>query len=427
MTRFAPIFLILFFAIPGARAAQQTIDSIIAIVDQDVITQIELDASIKLVRADFVQSRRTLPEPDTLNRQVLEIMITDSILLQQAKSRGLRITDGQLNQAMQNIARENNMNLSKFRKALIDRGIDYARYRESFRKEMAISTLQRQYTARTVEVTRADVEDFIKRTGSDTGEFEYRLAHILISLPDAASSEAVNNALTTANQLLQRLDQGVQFGQLANEFSAGSNALQGGDLGWRKKAEIPSLFSNEVLNMKPGEYAGPLRSASGFHIVSLVERRDLEQVLTKQTRSRHILIRPNELVSDEEAKSHLQSLRKRILAGEDFAQLARLFSVDYSSGSQGGDIGWSEVGTTVPEYESVASLLEPGQLSEPFRTQFGWHLLEVTERRTIDETEESKFNKIHSQLLQQKRIEAFNIWKRRLRDEAYVIFPGPDA
>ncbi|MEE8365094.1 MAG: peptidylprolyl isomerase [Gammaproteobacteria bacterium] len=427
MLRFSLLLLTLFFVIPGAKAAQQSIDSIVAIVDEDVITKRELDSRIELIRVDFAQSGRTLPEPDTLYRQVLEIMISDSILLQQAKNRGLRITDGQLNQAMQNMARENSMNLSEFRQALIGQGIDYARYRESFRKEMAIGTLQRQFTARTVEITDAEVEDFISRTGSDTSEYEYRLAHILIALPDAASSEQVDSASQTVQQLLERLDQGARFEQLANEFSAGANALQGGDLGWRKKAEIPGLFSNEVLNMEPGEYAGPLRSASGFHIVSLVERRDLEQVLTEQTRTRHILIRPNELISEDEAKNRLQSLRERILAGEDFARLARLFSVDYTSGSQGGDIGWSEAGTTVPEYESVAGLLEPGQISEPFRSQFGWHLLEVTGRRTIDETKESKFNKIHSQLLLQKRLEAFDIWKRRLRDEAYVIFPTPDA
>ena len=292
---------------------------------------------------------------------------------------------------------------------------------------MTIGTLQRQYTARSVEITDTEVRDFIKRTGSDTGDSEYHLAHILIALPDAASSEQVNSASQTAKQLLERLDQGGEFDQLANEFSAGSNALEGGDLGWRKKAEIPSLFSDAVLKMNPGDYAGPLRSASGFHLVTLLERRDLAQVLTEQTRSRHILIRPNELISEEGAKVRLQSLRQRILDGEDFSQLARLFSVDYSSGSQGGDIGWTEAGNTVPEYESIASQLEPGELSEPFQSQFGWHLIEVTGRRTIDETEESKFNKIHAQLLQQRRIEAFDIWKRRLRDETYVLFPGPDA
>ncbi len=427
MIRFTPILLVLFFLVPDPGSAQESIDSIVAIVDEDVITKRELNSRIDLIRLDFAQSGRTLPEPDTLYRQVLEIMINDSILLQQAKSRGLRITDGQLNQAMQNVARENKMSLSEFRQTLIGQGMDYARYRETFRKEMAIGTLQRQFTARTVEITNTEVEEFIYRSGSDTEEFEYRIAHILIPLPDGASSGQVSSASQTVQQLLERLDQGAQFGQLANEFSAGSTALEGGDLGWRKKAEIPSLFSEVVLKMKPGEYAGPLRSASGFHIVSLVDRRSLEQVLTKQTRSRHILIRPNELISEDEARDRLQSLRERILAGEDFAQLARLYSVDYTSGSQGGDIGWIEAGTTVAEYESVADTLEPGEISEPFRSQFGWHILEVTGRQTIDETKESKFNKIRSQLLVQKRIEAFDIWKRRLRDEAYVIFPTPDA
>ena len=427
MTRLSPLLLILIFVLSSASAAKKSIDSIVAIVDESVITQLELDARIELIKADFAQTGRTLPEPETLNRQVLEIMISDSILLQQAKNRGLKISDGQLNQALQNVARENNMNLSQFRQALISQGIEYTRYRDTYRRETTIGTLQRQYTARSVEITDTEVRDFIKRTGSNTGDSEYHLAHILIALPDAASSEQVNSASQTAKQLLERLDQGGEFDQLANEFSAGSNALEGGDLGWRKKAEIPSLFSDAVLKMNPGDYAGPLRSASGFHLVTLLERRDLAQVLTEQTRSRHILIRPNELISEEGAKVRLQSLRQRILDGEDFSQLARLFSVDYSSGSQGGDIGWTEAGNTVPEYESIASQLEPGELSEPFQSQFGWHLIEVTGRRTIDETEESKFNKIHAQLLQQRRIEAFDIWKRRLRDEPYVLFPGPDA
>jgi peptidyl-prolyl cis-trans isomerase SurA len=406
-----------------AVGEQKLIDSIIAIVDEDVISKRELESRIELIRNDFLQSNRRLPEPETLYRQVLEIMISDSILLQEASNRGVKITDGQLNQAMQNIARENKMSLTAFRQALINNGFEYDGYRESVRKDLTINTLRRQYTARGSTVTEAEVDDFMRRTGSDSVEFEYQLAHILIALPDAASPEQVNTARETANLIIDQLASGEPFAQLANAYSSGSNALQGGDLGWRKKAGIPSLFSDAVLKMAPGEYAGPIRSASGFHIVSLSDRRDLQQVLSEQTRSRHILMRSNDLISEEDARNRLNELRDQIVAGEDFGRLARLYSVDYTSGAEGGDIGWMEPGGTVAEYEAVTKTLGPGKISQPFRSQFGWHIVEVTDRRTVDETEESKRRKIESQLLQQKQREAFDIWKQRLRDEAYVVFP----
>ena len=424
MIRILIVFLILTSSMQQAVGEQKLIDSIVAIVNEDVISKRELDSRIQLFRTEFAQSSRRLPEPETLYRQALEIMVSDSILLQEANSRGVKITDGQLNQAMQNIARENNLSLAEFRQALINNGFEYEGYRKSLRKDLMINTLRRQYAARSSTVTKTEVDDFMRRTGNDGVEYEYQLAHILVALPDAASPEQVNIALETAKSILNRLSQGEQFAQLANEYSSGSNALQGGDLGWRKKAEVPSLFSNAVLEMAPGEFAGPIRSASGFHIVSISDRRDVQQVLTEQTRSRHILMRSNDLISEEDAKSRLNELRNQIFAGEDFAKLARLYSVDYASGAEGGDIGWIEPGGTVAEYETVAKTLAPGQISEPFRSQYGWHIVEVTDRKIVDETEESKRRKIESQLLQQKQREAFDIWSRRLRDEAYVVFPN---
>ncbi len=411
-----------------AAAVQTTLDTIVAIVDESVITRRELANRIKLVKIDFKQSRRRVPSDDILQRQVLEALINDSLLLQEAKRRGIKITDSQLNQAMQGMARQNQMSLSDFRQALLADGLDYDKYRDAVRRELTITTLSRQYSQRNATISDAEVDDFIKQSGSETASFEYLLSHILIALPDAASPAQITAAQQTATEIMSRLDQGEEFDQLANTFSAGDTALQGGDLGWRKKAQIPSLFTTEVLAMEPGGYAGPIRSASGIHIVHLKQRRDLEQVLSQQTRSRHILIRPNELVSEQDARERLQEFRERILAGEDFARLARLYSVDYTSGSEGGDIGWMDPGATVKEYEAVTDRLQEGELSEPFRSQFGWHLLEVTGRRTVDETAENKRKKIYSQLLQQKQREVFDLWKRRLRDEAYVIFPDkPDA
>jgi len=409
-------------------AAQVSIDRIVAVVDESVITARELADRIRLVEIDFRKSNRRLPRDEVLHRQVLEALINDSLLAQEAKRRGIKITDGQLNQAMQRLARQNKMSLSDFRSSLIQEGLNYDKYRETVRREMTVATLRRQYSQRNATISETEVDDFIKLSGDDNINYEYRISHILIALPDAASPDQVNQAQEVAEEILVELDQGVEFDQLANTFSAGDTALQGGDLGWRKKAEIPSLFTTEILAMEPGGYAGPIRSANGFHIIYLKEVRDLEQTISQQTRSRHILIKPNELITEEDARERLYEFRDRIQAGEDFGRLARLYSVDYVSGAEGGDIGWQDPGATVKEYEVVTDRLEIGVLSEPVRSQFGWHLIEVTDRREVDETEQNKRNKIYSQLLRQKQREIFDLWKRRLRDEAYVILvDDPDA
>lgn len=426
MTRLTTLLLTALLWLPPAAAELVSLDAIVAIVDESVITQRELDNRIRLVRTDFEKSQRRLPSSDTLRRQVLEVLINESLLLQEASRRGIRITDSQLNQTMQRIARQNNLSLSDFRLRLIADGIDYDEYRETVRRELTISTLGRQYAQRNASVSDAEVDDFIERSGGVDADYEYRLAHILIAVPDAASPARVDEAKTLASELRARLEQGEAFDSLANTFSTGDTALQGGDLGWRKKAEIPSLFSEAVLAMQPGEYAGPIRSASGFHIVFLRDRRNAGQVLTQQIRSRHILIKPNELISETEARERLEELRERVLAGEDFARLARLYSVDYNSGAEGGDIGWQNTGDTAPEYEAVVNRLDIGELSLPFRTQFGWHLVEVTDRRTVDQTAQTRRNQIYAQLLEQKQREAFDLWKQRLRDEAFVVFPDQD-
>jgi peptidyl-prolyl cis-trans isomerase SurA len=412
----------------AALAAQTSLDKIVAIVDESVITERELNNRIQLIRVDFAKTKRRLPSEDVLKRRVLEALISDSLLQQESKRRGIIITDGQLNQTMQRIARQNNLNLSEFRQALIDEGLEYDKYRETVRRELAVGQLSRQYGQRNATVSEAEVDEFIKLTAGENRNYEYRLSHILIALPDAATPEQVEKAQVTATKILARLDQGEQFDELANTFSTDDTALKGGDLGWRKRAEIPSLFTSQVIKMEAGDHAGPIRSASGFHIIFLRELRDLEVTLSKQTRTRHILLKPNELVSEEDARMRLLEFRERIEGGEDFARLARLYSVDYSSGVDGGDVGWTDPGGTVKEYEEVADQLEEGEISQPVRTQYGWHLIQLTGRRTVDETEQNKRNTIHSQLLQQKQREVFDLWKRRLRDEAYVVFPDqPDA
>jgi len=421
--------LLLCILFPSTLPAAETailLDSIAAIVDESVITENDLEAQINLIRIDFKSTNRRLPSEDVLRRQVLETLINDSLLLQEATRRGIKITDGQLNQTMQRLAQKNNKSLSDFRSSLLVEGIDYEKYRETVRRELIISTLSRQYGQRNATVSESEVDEFINLSAGENANQEYRLSHILIALPDGATPEQIEEAQVTAQEILAQLDQGAQFDELANTFSSGDTALQGGDLGWRKKAEIPSLFTSAVLAMEPGKYAGPIRSASGLHIVYLSELRNSEVTMSKQTRSRHILIKPNELISEEDARNRLLEFRERIELGEDFGRLARLYSVDYNSGVDGGDIGWKDPGSTVREYEEITNQLEIDEISYPVRTQFGWHLIQVTGRRTIDETEQNARNKIYQQLLTQKQREVFDLWKRRLRDEAYVVFPGKE-
>ncbi|MCG6891769.1 MAG: peptidylprolyl isomerase [Gammaproteobacteria bacterium] len=424
------LFILLCSLLPTSAvlAIETSLDRIVTIVDESVITERDLESRIRLIELDFRRTNRRLPDESVLRRQVLEALISNSLLFQEAGRRGIKITDSQLNQTMQRMAQQSNMNLSDFRSSLIAEGLDYNQFRETVRGELIISTLQRQYGERNATISDAELDEFIKLSAGENTNFEYRLSHILIALPDAATPDQVEKAQSTASEIVSRLDQGAQFEELANTFSSGDAALQGGDLGWRKKAEIPSLFTAAILAMEPGDHAGPFRSASGLHIVSLKERRDLEKSLIKQTRTRHILIKPNELISEDDARNRLLEFRERIEAGEDFARLARLYSVDYTSGVDGGDIGWMDPGATVREYQEAADQLKEGELSMPIRTQFGWHLIEVTGRRTVDETQQNRRNKIRSQLLEQKQNEVFDLWKRRLRDKAYVVFPGqPDA
>jgi len=423
------LFLICCMLISQAAGATQiSLDKIVAIVDESVITERDLNNRIQLIKIDFSTTGRRLPSEAVLKRQVLEALIADSLLMQEANRRGIKITDGQLNQTMQRIARQNNLSLSEFRQSLINEGVEYDEYRETLRRELTINNLSNQYGQRHATISEAEVDEFIKLSGGDNSNYEYRMSHILIALPDAATPEQIEKAQDIGAEILSQLDQGAQFDELANTFSTGDTALRGGDLGWRKRAEIPSLFTSEIITMEPGDHAGPIRSASGYHIIFLRDRRDLEVTMSKQTKSRHILLKPNELVSEDDARLRLLEFRERIEAGEDFERLARLYSVDYSSGVDGGNIGWLDPGATVKEYEEATNQLDEGELSQPVRTQYGWHLIQLTGRRTIDETEQNKRNKIYSQLLQQKQREVFDLWRRQLRDEAYVVFPDqPDA
>jgi len=406
----------------GSTQAQEPayIDSIVAIVEDDVITNSDVRREILQIREEFARSGRKLPPTSSLNRQVLELMINQSILRQEAENRGIKITDTQLNSTLQNMAQKNNMNLSQFRSTLLANGLDYQEFRQDIRNELAINRIKESYARQNVDISEQEVNEFLASSNRDNEAIEYKLSHILIALPDGASSEQVTKARLQIEQVKAQLDQGADFADLASELSAGSNALQGGDLGWRKLVQIPSLFANIIPAMATGEVSQPLRSASGFHLVKLDDKRDGERVLIKQTRARHILIKEDELTNTVQAREKLQQIRDRIMAGEDFTELAKQYSMDIGSGGLGGDLGWFGKGAMVPAFEEVLESSEKGEISEVFRSKFGWHILEVLGRRTVDETEETKRNKIRAQLEQQKKQEVLELWQRRLRDQAFV-------
>lgn len=413
--------LLLCCFVSSVQAAEMTyIDSIVAIVEDDVITKHELVSEIDRIRKELSSTGRSLPDTGVLNRQVLELMIIKSILRQEAKSRGVKITDTKLNSTLQNMAANNKMSLAQFREALIKNGIDYNKFRDDIRDELAINSIKSSYARQNVEISEQEVDDFLARSNVETESLEFNLSHILMALPDGASSEQVSRARQQIQEISDKFYQGESFSELASTYSAGSTALQGGELGWRKLAEIPTLFASIVPDMKAGDISQPLRSASGFHLVMLNDRRDAQQVLVKQTKARHILIKTDELTSSEQAREKLEEIRNRIIQGEDFAELAKAHSDDPGSGGRGGDLGWFNEGVMVKEFTDVANRSEIGQTSEVFKSQFGWHVLQVTERRTVDETEESKRSKIRAQLQEQKSKEVLELWQRRLRDQAFI-------
>lgn len=414
------MMLLSMFTHAPVMAKADFIDAIIAIVEDDVITDNELQKEVSNIQQEMRQKGRQLPSNPALYRQVLELMINRSIIKQEATRRGVTITETQLNTTMQNLAKRNNKSLAEFREVLLAENIDYNDFRNDLKDKLLISSIQNSYARKNIDLTEQEIDDFIKRRGSDAETLEYKLSHILIALPDGAATAQVTKAREQTLTLLEKLNNGAEFSSLANEFSSGNNAIQGGDLGWRKLAEVPSLFADVVQQMDVNDFSDPIRSASGFHIVKLDEKRDSEQYIVQQVNARHILIRPDELTSDEEARIKLESIREQILQGSDFEALAKQHSDDPGSKGLGGNLGWFEASTMVPAFQEMLKQTPADTTSPVFRSQFGWHILQMLGSKTIDETEESKRNKIREQLSNQKRTEVLELWQRRLRDEAFV-------
>ena len=397
-------------------------DRIVAIVNDDVITYVELTNELNVIKQQLRQQQTQLPPDNILEKQVLDRLVVTRIQLQHAEKRLLKVDDESLNQAIANIASQNGIDINAFRQALESNGMNYSEYRERVRNEMVIARLQQREVQRRINVTDQEIEDFLANQDlQDSSNEEYRLQHILLVVPEAAAAERIQAVKQKAQQLLEKLQSGEDFAQVAIADSDGQQALNGGDLGWRKLAEIPTLFSGLVRNMQVGELSDVIRSPSGFHIIKLTEKRSADvQHIVKQTLARHILIQTNELVSSEEALERLQQLKQRIDNGEDFSQIASAHSDDKGSAADGGSLGWVNPGTMVREFEDAMNKLQPGEVSTPIRTQFGWHLLRVEDRREHDNTEEFLKRQAREYILQQKLGPALENWIRQIKDEAFV-------
>ncbi len=419
--------LCLIAALPPAAKAQTAapiieLDRIVAVVNDDVIVESELQARMRLVKDQLRQSGTGLPPEDVLRKQVLERLVLERLQIQIAERAGIRVDEETLNRAVEQVARQNNFDVARFREVLERDGFDFARFREDIRNEILISRLQQRQLQNRITVTDRDIDNYvstIEKQGTDASA--YRLSHILIAVPEAASSEAIAEARSEAERIVMTLRNGADFAKVAVGQSDGQQALQGGDLGWRNGSELPTIFAEVVPKMRKGDISDPIKSSSGFHVVQLADLRgDSGRHMITQTRARHIQIRPNEVTSNAEAKQRLEQLRERIENGEDFAELARANSDDRASAIQGGDLGWLNPGDTVPEFQSELDTIPAGGLSEPFKTRFGWHIVQVLERREFDDTEKVKRARAADQIRQRKMDEELQNWLRQIRDEAYV-------
>jgi len=411
------------WAQPRTPARVQLIDRILVVVNNDVITQFDLNARMRVVQAQLQRQGTPLPPREVLEKQVLERMINDKVQLQFADETGIRVDDATLDRAIERIAEGNHLSLEAFRQALEKDGVGFAKFREDIRHEIILTRLKEREADNRVTVTDSEVEHYFATQAARQGnETEFNLAHILISVPEQATPEQIQVRKARAEQALAEIKKGTDFGQVSASFSDAPNALQGGDLGWRPASRLPQLFNDALNALQPGEVSAILRSPNGFHILKLIDKRgrDIPMVVT-QTHARHILVKTNELVSEADAKRRLTELKERLDNGASFAELARLHSED-GSAAKGGDLGWLSPGDTVPEFERAMDALPLKTVSEPIRTQFGWHLIEVLERRKEDVTKEKQKLNARLEIRERKADEAYQEFVRQLRDRAYVEY-----
>ncbi len=401
-----------------ARAETEMLDQVVAIVEDDVVMASELRQRLKQVRETLTSRGVELPPEDVLIRETLDRLILENIQLQKGQRVGVRISDSQLNSAMQRVAAQNGLSLDQFRAALEEQGQSYQAMREQIRREMIIQRVQAGNVNQRIEISEQEADNFLAtEEGQKLTQPEYQILHALLAVSPSAPADEISRAETYANKVLAEIRAGSPFETAVS--APGPYAFSGGNLGWRKLDDLPSLFSDVAPALAKGD-TELVRSDSGFHLINMADRRGGENMLVSQTRVRHILVKPSEIMTDEQALELVTELKARIEGGEDFADLAREYSEDIGSAQEGGDLGWTSPGQMVPEFEKAMGDTPVGEISSPVRSQFGWHILEVLERRDEDMTATATRNKAMNYLHQRKYDEELDAWLRQIRDEAFV-------
>lgn len=406
----------------AATAHAQPLDRIVVVINDGVVLQSEVDRAMEAGRRQLAERKIAMPPEDILRTQVLERLVLTRVQTQRAQEAGIRVDDRELNEVLNNLATQNKMTLAQFAEALKKEGMDYIGLREQVREEIMINRLRAREIDQRVLVTDQDVDLFLANQ-SRLDQTEYRVAHILVAVPDGASSDARIKARAKAEGLLKRLQAGEDFAQVAIAHSDGQQALAGGDLDWRVGSNLPELFADAIQKLGKGELSPVLENASGFHILRLTDQRGGdERKTTVETRAQHILLQPNALRDEEQTRQQARQLHDRIKNGEDLGELAKKLSDDSGSKIAGGDLGWQPAGVFAPEFEKAIEALQPGQVTAPFRTAFGWHIAKVVERRTRDTTDQTRRARARAAIQNRKAAEEYDMWLRRLRAEAYVEY-----
>lgn len=420
-------FLLAFLSLATGAYAQTAsedrveLDRIVAKIDQDVIMRSELDDRLAAVQQQLMTRNVALPPQDVLQTQVLEQLILESIQVQLGTRAGIRIDDRAVNEAIARIAGRNQMSVATFRRNLEADGLSFDQVREDIRRELILNQVRQRQIAQRVQISEQEIDNFLASPeGQAQRQVEYNLAHILIPTPDNASPADIQSAERRAGELSAQLRQGADFQTLAIANSGGQNALEGGDLGWRRVEQLPTLFAEQAVKMSKGEISDPIRSPAGFHIFRLVDTRGDEKVLQDQMLVRHILIKPNEIRSDSEAQQQAQDIYQQLENGASFETLAKAHSDDTASALNGGNMGWVSPEVLVPEFQTAMKIVPENVVSEPFRTTYGWHVLEVLGKRQSDISTQVRRNQVRELLGNRKFEEELLVWLREIRDQAYV-------
>jgi peptidyl-prolyl cis-trans isomerase SurA len=402
----------------------ELLDRVVAIVNDGVVLDSDLETQIDSVTERLHQQKLELPPQNVLRQQVLERLVLQEIQLQRANHAGIKVTDETLNTALQDVAKRNNLSLSQLPDALAQQGVEYPAYRDEIRKEITLQMLRQRDVLQHISVTPREIDQYLEKQAKTPSERnEYNVSHILIAVGQEVSQAQLDAAAKRAQDVYERAKAGEDFAKLAVAYSNSQTALEGGALGWRKGGELPTFLTDVVARLKPGEVSEPLRTPTGFHIVRLNEvRGGAEKTVEDQVHVRHILMKTNELADDATVRGKLAALRERILKGEDFAGIAQTSSQDPGSAADGGDLGWTGPGTFAPEFEQALAGLKDGDISEPFHTQFGWHIVQMLGHRRFDNTDELKRRQAMEAIRASKADEETELWLRRMRDEAYVEY-----